>query len=221
MRRKRGSAVRSGVACVAWALVAALAACGVDQGQGASGIPGVRAEVPDGWRQITVFTCEGVATAALPSRVELDGPRELRNIDPPAEGTFAWGYSPDRSIRYDLYAIRGVGHLGDSSDEGVGRQTVLHLNGIPEYVELRNVEARRDHVIGTYDEWFSDRDYRMRFVADRGSVVAVGVGISEDRSPQTIARAKRDLDVMWRSLEVAGVDGVPTGACAGPADEPR
>jgi hypothetical protein len=221
MRRRRGRAVPLGIGCAAVALAATLAACGVEQGRAASGSPGVRVEVPDGWRQITVCTGEGVATAALPSRVELDGPRELRNIDLPAQGTFAWGYSPDRSIRYDLYAIRGVWHLGNSSDEGVGRQTVLHLNGIPEYVEFRNVEERGDHVIGTYDEWFSDRDFRMRFVADRGSVVAVGVGIYENSSPGIIARAKRDLNVMWQSLEVAGVDGAPTGACEGPSDEPR
>lgn len=201
-------------------LVLALPACGVEQGAAARTVPGVRVPVPDGWRQITVCSGAGPATAALPSRVELDGPRDLRNIRPPAQGTFAWGYSPDRSIRYDLLAIAEVGHLADT-DEGVARTTLLHLNGAEELVEFRNLEPRGDHVIGTYDESFTGRMFRMRFVADAGSVVVVGVGIYPNSPKQTIARAKRDLDVMWQTLEVAGIDGVATGSCDRPSDEPR
>ncbi len=86
--------------------------------------------------------------------------RARRSSRPPShlvtcDGTFAWGYSPDRSIRYDLFALRGTDHYGARR---AGRSPVMlgPLNGDSTLVRFRNIEERDGHVIGTYDEWFDE-----------------------------------------------------------------
>ena len=188
---------------------------------GSGTVPGAasRPRAPDGWRDVTVCAEEGPASAYLPARVDLDGPRPLRNIDLPATGTFAWGYSTDRSIRYDLFAVVDADEYG-SSDRAIATAVLRQLNGEPHAVEMHDIDERDGHVVGTYDERFDGRDYRMHFVSAGGSVVALGVGVYLGSSRDTVEQAKADLEEMWGSLSVAGIDGVSKGTCTGPSDEP-
>lgn len=191
------------------------AACGVERGR-ADLAPAL---VPSGWHRVTMCNEAGAVTVHVPSSVEFDGPRRPRNFEPPANVTYSWGYALDGQIRYDAFVLENVYQYG-GGDRQVAKVALHRLNGAPESVRIRSLEEQRGHVVGSYDEEYDGRDYRFRFLVDDGDIYAVGVGVYEGTPRPIIDRAKGELDQMWRSLQVAGLDGVARSACEAPLDEP-
>lgn len=204
------------VVAVATVAVLVPASCGVEVGEHPP--PGVPPPVPDDWHHITLCSDDGPVTLDVPSPMEFDGPRAPANITAPATVTYSWGYSPDRVIRYDAFVFSDVDHYGDT-DRSIARKVLRNVNADPDLVRFRSMEDRDGHAVGGYDERFDERDYRFRFVSTGGTVVAVGVAVHDGTAPNRVQQATAQLRLMWSTLEVAGLDGAPTGRCDGPSDE--
>jgi hypothetical protein len=212
---RRGGPVGLLRAVAAVLALAVVAGCGVEGGQAAD----LDRPAPSGWRRLTLCSQDGPVTVSIPRGVEFDGPRPPANLTDPAVVTYAWGYTPDRQIRHDVFVVTDVGHYGET-DREIARTVVKLLNGAPGMVRIRSMEDREDRAVGGFDERYDSRDYRFRFVSSGGTVVALGVGVHDGATGPIVRRAKAELAEMWRTLDVAGLDGAPTGHCTGPKDEP-
>lgn len=181
--------------------------------EGAATVAGQR------WQRITLCSSLGPVSVELPGEVTIDGPRDLRNLDAPAVGTFAMSYGPDEELRYDALVIDRADRF-ESNDRDRLRYVLEHLDGDPDAITLGPIEKISSHLEVPYDEIFNDRRLDAYGFGRGGVVVAVNVGRYPSTSADTTRLAHLDLERIRRSIVAPGLDDGRERPCTGPTTAP-
>ncbi|WCO67241.1 hypothetical protein PO878_00705 [Iamia majanohamensis] len=172
------------------------------------------------WVEVTLCTDVGPLRVQMPGPVHLEGPRSLRHIAPPAQGTFALSYGSTDDRRYDAFVIHSAGAEGDTAEARMER-VLRTMDGDPGVVELGATEAVGDHVEVPYEETFNDRRLYAHGFALADIVIAIDVGVRAGSPTSELDIARADLARMRATIQLPD-PGRPTDCASSqvPLDEP-